>query len=121
MNMNPGVYKDTTGHYGYLNPCGNFVANISRDKARELAVSSGFSTTLKGIYIPKVEKPVKKEKRAYRKLNLDQPRMYGDVIMEVEPENHYRTYMACLMYTKKHPEFTWAYVRHETGSTFVSL
>jgi len=118
--MNPGIYKDTTGHFGYLSPNGIFTANISRSKARELAQESGFSTTLKGIYEPPIEKPVQKDKRTYRKLNfleLLNTTERGDILCEVSQEDFYVTYMAFLMTGKNHPEMKGKYLHTRNKAT----
>lgn len=111
--MEAGVYKDTNGNYGFLAPNGNFVPNLPRSKARELAKENGLFTTFRGTYVP--PEPTKERKR--RRFHwLSFP--VGCTIRTCKESEFIGIREAARIYKKKNPDFDFSVTESDGIYTF---
>jgi hypothetical protein len=112
MKMEAGVYKSETGTYGFLTPSGNFIPDISRDRARTLARENGLFTTFRGTYIP--PKPTSTE-RPYRHYHWTEV-PEGSIILTCNKDDYKNIREAARLFKKNNP--TWDFSVTESNGTY---
>lgn len=111
--MEPGVYKDETGNFGYLNPAGTFIGSLSRSQARNAATTAGLFTTLRGVYVP----PKGHTSRRYRNYNwLSFP--IGCTILTCDASGYKNIREAARLFQKKNPTFDFSVTTNDGIFTF---